>query len=204
MPKTAKTFGRRNLPSETQVPARFAAASPRLPVALPESGKKPNIEAAALFAAALAAERQAAEAGGSHGSRMVPKSVRAALLAGLVVALLHTSLDLGTIIALGQQSGTVSVGGHTMPMGPMLLIDGLLSGARWSTIGLLSVRALLTQLERTGFGAYALCGGGVALLYALLMQTLGWGDQVADLPMDIGTGAAAGFFYRLFAGTKPV
>jgi hypothetical protein len=149
----------------------------------------------------LAEERQKAEQDKRNGLLIVPASGRAAFLAGLVVACLHASLDLGTSVALGQKLGTLPIGGRTLPIVPLILLGSLWSGARSSAIGLFFVRALLGRMQVTNITAYALCGGFLAFLYALIAQALGWGDLEA-LPIDVATGLAAGFLYRLFAGTR--
>jgi hypothetical protein len=209
MPAPAQPFGRRNLPSQSQSGSRrlkAPAATP--PATLSKSGAVNLSEtevatAIAEFAATLAEDpRKADEHKTLQGPRVVPRSTRAALLAGLVAACLHVSLDLGSSIALTQQLGAISLAGQAVPLGPMLLIDGLLSAARASAFCLLAVRAILSRLEMTHIGAYTLCGSLVALLYTMIMQALGYG-QLERLPLDVATGCAARFFYRLFAGTKP-
>jgi hypothetical protein len=53
-----------------------------------------------------------------------------------------------------------------------------------------------------GWFPVTFCGCLVALLYAVIMQAPGY-SQLENLPSDMATGCATGFFYRLFAGTKP-
>jgi hypothetical protein len=169
----------------------------------PDAASIPDSEALLKFNAALAEERQRAlQDKTAGGDLVVPASARAALLAGLVVACLHASLDLGASVAIGQKIGTISIGGQTLPIVPLILLGSLWSGAESSAIGLFFVRTLLAPLHVTHIAAYAACGGFVALAYAGIMQALGWGD-FESLPADIAMGVGAGFFYRLFAGTKP-
>jgi hypothetical protein len=207
MSAPAKPFGRRNLPAPATAPAAVAAR-PTVPPAFSDPDFCDPVSAEASEAilkmtAALTEERQKALLEKTaQGACVVPASGRAALLAGLVVACLHVSLDLGTAIALGQRLGTISVEGRTVPLVPLILAGSLWSGARSSAIVLFFIRALLSRLEMTHIGSYAVCGGLVAFLYAITMQALGWGDP-STLAVDVATGLAAGFFYRLFAGTRP-
>jgi hypothetical protein len=160
-------------------------------------------EARLKLTATLADERrQEHSESGAPGARIVPGSWRAVFLAGLVTACLQASLDLGSLIALGSRSGELTFSGHSLPLAPMIILSSLWTGGRSSAFNLLFVRALLNSLEITSLFAYAIGGGLVTVLYALLMQALGCGD-LAALPGDSAAGLAAGFFYRLFAGTKP-
>ncbi|WP_020174487.1 hypothetical protein [Methyloferula stellata] len=210
MPAPAKPFGRRNLPFPPPAsrPAAVAAASDAAGPAetrtcFSDAASIPESEALLKFNAALAEERQKALQDKTAGRTLVvPASGRAAFLAGLVVAFLHAGLDLGASVAMGQRLGTLSIDGRTIPIVPLILLGSLWSGAESSAIGLFFVRTLLAPLRVTHIAAYAICGGFVALAYAAIMHTLGWGDY-ENLQVDIVMGVAAGFFYRLFAGTRP-
>ncbi len=200
MPVPAKPFGRRNPPA---LPAAARLSVPAAPPA-PDPAAAGMSEALAKFAAELAAERRTAPPEKhERGPVSVPKSWRAALLAGLVVACLHASLDLGANIALGQRLGALTLAGQTIPVVPLIILGSLWSGAESSAFGLFIVRAVLARLQMTHIAAYAVCGGLFALVYAFLKQALGL-DDLATLPMDIAMGLAGGFFYRLFAGAKAV
>lgn len=172
------------------------------PAATPDPVASEVSEALSQFAASLAKERRdAAKEKPERGPVTVPKSWRAALLAGLVVACLHAGLDIGTNIALGQRLGAVTLGGRSVSLVPLIILGSLWSGAESSAFSLFIVRAILSGLAMTHPIAYALCGGVFALAYAYLAQALGLGD-LSSLPADIATGLACGFFYRVFAGTK--
>jgi hypothetical protein len=203
MPAPAQPFGRRNLSRLPQSRPLKASALPPFAATLATSAETETSAAVSKFAASLAEERRKMDENKIlQGPRIVPRSRRAALLAGLVAACLHVSLDLGSSIALSQRLGSVSIAGQAVPVGPMLLLDSLLSAARASAFCLLAVRAILSRLETTHIGAYTSCGCLVALLYTTIMQAIGYG-QLERLPLDMATGCTAGFFYRLFAGTKP-
>ncbi len=211
MPTPAKPFGRRNLPvpqpssrPEAAAASRDAAEPAQTLAPSSNAVSTPESEALLKFTAALAEEKQKAQqdkyTGG--GALIVPASGRAALLAGLVVACLHASLDLGASVALGQKLGTISIDGQALPIVPLILLGSLWAGAESSVTGIFFVRTLLAPLQMTHIAAYAICGGLVALAYAAIMQALGWGN-FEGLPVDVAMGVGAGFFYRLFAGTRP-
>jgi hypothetical protein len=96
----------------------------------------------------------------------------------------------------------VSFGSATGPVVAALLIAGLWRGARASTLCLVVAHRVLAALNRTSHLSYMLAGGGVALAFALLMQTFGLAPGPATLGMDVFSGTGAGLFYRLFAGTQ--
>jgi uncharacterized membrane protein len=201
MPQTARPFGRRNPPADFGTTSPSACDVPAGHHAIISADTAVS-DAFLKFTASLAEDHKAEENESTLRKRVVPKSGRAALLAGFVAACIHASLSLETSIALGQHLGTFALAGQTVPIVAVLLLDSLWSAARASIIDLFVVRQILGRLEITNFGAYALCGGLVALLFGVLMLAFGFGDP-AELPLDCASGLAAGYVYRLFAGTKP-
>jgi hypothetical protein len=202
VPTPAKPFGRRNLPAENAAATLIQQTPAALGYQPSNAVDTATSEALLKFTAELAERRRNSEYNFNlEKNLIVPYSGRAALLAGLIAAFIHASLDLGGSIAFGQQSSIVTMTGQTVAV-PLLLLAGLWSGARASLIGLICVRLILARLQITHVGAYALCGGLVGLLYSLILHLNGW-DHLEVLGLDSATGLAAGFFYRIFAGTRP-
>lgn len=146
------------------------------------------------------------EAVARRGPEPVRWSYRAALLAGLIVAIMnaaanatfatHSNENAGllNLLGLGADKGTVLIG---------LMIAALWSGARTSALCLLIVHRLLAAAKRTSYWTYILGGGAVALAYGLLVQLIGDHTPPGGLPLEALSGMGAGLFYRLFAGTQP-
>ena len=142
----------------------------------------------------------------------VPRSFKAAFLAGLVVGCGLAGFDvtgaagLARLHALtGALSGPLGVPLDTGVLAPTLLVPatillGLLGGARAAAMSVLPVHWVLARAGWTGHGAYA-GGGAVAaagvagalLLVANHPPAHGWAVELA-------AGAACGLLYRVFAG----
>jgi hypothetical protein len=134
---------------------------------------------------------------------IVPRSFLAAILAGLIVAILNAAAN-ATFAAEAQKGlGVFSFGSANAPIVVALLLAGLWSGARTSAFCLLAAHWLLAAIDRTSHASYAIASGGAALVLALIMHTLGRPLGPGGLGMEIFSGIVAGLFYRLFAGTKP-
>ncbi len=180
MPRPAQTFGRRRPAPPRPVPPVFSRASiPAAPAGEPETVEQ--------------------------DAPVVPRSMRAALLAGLAVGFCLAGLDVTHAGALDpalqvalQGAGLGDVAQRALPYTIAL---SLLAGGRAAATTLLIAHFLLARARVTGFAAYAAAGGGVAAGAAALMLALGhppahgWGLEVAG-------GAAAGALYRLFAGAR--
>ncbi len=131
-------------------------------------------------------------------------SFQAAVLAGLVVGLLNAAVNATSILSFGDYGGLIDqvpLGQAKVPIAVMLAGAGLWSGARASALALLFAHTFLSRSARTSYLAYALAGGAASLAYGLIVGTLGFSDH-HSLVMDVLSGVAAGFFYRLFAATE--
>ena len=187
MPPSQPSFGKRNAPR----PARSAIA-----VAAPAP------EHAAFFAEVRADIRD-----DDQRPVAVPRSFRAALLAGLVVGSCLAGLDATKADMTLRHLGALMPGAAPRML-PMVILFGLFEGARAAAANLLGAHWVLRRIGWSGHFAYAVGGGVVAAGVATLTQ--GLIDQgliepemlrTNGLGLDIAAGAGAGFFYRVFAGS---
>lgn len=194
----AQPFGRRG---RTIIPSRptsgstgFRPSRPDL-VALP-----PQLVATILRPAGEGEEVEAKR----PRVEKVAWSFRAAVLAGLVVGLLNAALNATSLLSFGDYGGLINqvpLGQAKVPIALMLAGAGLWSGARSSAFALLFAHTFLNRRGKTSYVAYALAGGVVSLAYALIVGALGFAAPHSFI-IDVMSGAAAGFFYRLFAATE--
>lgn len=188
-PPEVRPFGRRGVPPARSSLADHAAASP---ASIP-----PSVLAAILqHPHEASAERPDIEK--RHVGK-VARSLRAAVLAGLIVGLLNAALNATSLISSGGLLDELPLGQAKMPISIMLVAAGLFSGARSSAFVLLFAHKILTKLGRTSYFAYAFAGAGASLACALIVQALGLGET-HSLVSETLSGLGAGFFYRLFAG----
>ncbi len=190
MPPPPSTFGKRNAP---RPPVGREAPSPTSAAVAPDH---------AAFFARLRAETV------DEDSRplAVPRSFRAALLAGLVVGCCLAGLDATQADATLRRIAGLVPGGAPRLL-PVVILLGLFGGARAAATNLLLSHWVLRRLGWTSHVAYAAFGGAVAALIALLTEgVLQSGLMQSSLSqghgfgVEIATGAGAGFFYRVFAG----
>ena len=193
-PASPRTFGKRNRasPAPRPTPAAASAAPP---------------PAVADHAAFFAAARHEVEAPDTR-PKIVPRSFRAALLAGLVVAFCLAGLDITKAAALDpaldpllQMSGLAGSIGQALPY---MIALSLLSGARTAATTLLIAHRLLAWGGQSSHLAYAAGGAAVAALWTVLIFVLLHHAPTHGWILDIVAGAGAGFFYRMFAGAKRV
>ena len=135
---------------------------------------------------------------------VVPTSWRAGILAGLAAS----SLQAGYVI-LQANSGTDQVSAMLAAAGvdqtktlPILLLSSLLGGGEATGSTILFAHSFLKRTGHNNALAYAVGGGIVAGLSSVVMQAIGASLGPSTLPVDVATGIAAGFFYRMFAGAR--
>jgi|GEM_PF-2492118 len=188
----APVFGKRSRAAVRQGPAR-AATAPAAP------------DHAAVFATARA------EVADAPRDVAVPRSFRAALLAGLVVGCCLAGVDATrsgeTLRAL---SGGLLSATDAPRLAPLILVLALYGGARAAATSLLLAHAVLRRVGLTGHLSYALGSAAVAvalsaLAVALVQSGVIEGSLVPThgLSIDAAAGGGAGFFYRVFAGARP-
>lgn len=197
--RSVQPFGRRGRtpPPVAARPLDAAAAQPRL--AQKNLSVSPELVAALVNPNGETSPRGTAVRGGEK----VPRSFRAAILAGLIVAIVSAATNATFAAEANQELGILSVfGAGNAPVLVALLLAALWSGARTSALILLVAHRLLASMQRTSHLSYGIAGGVVALAFALLMQALGYSPGAGGLSMDVLTGFGAGLFYRLFAGAK--
>jgi hypothetical protein len=145
----------------------------------------------------------------AHGRSSVAKvawSFHGAVLAGLVVGMLDAAVHATSLLNLGEYGGLIEqtpLGQAKLPIAVMLAGAGLWSGARASALALLFAHNFLNRLGRTSYASYALAGGAASFAYVLILEMLGFGAH-HSLVLDVLSGVAAGFFYRLFAATERI
>lgn len=197
-PAPAQPFGRRG---GTAISSRPPLGSAELRPSRPDTARLPPELVATIL-------RPAAEGGEITAKRPRAKKVawsfRAAILAGLVVGLLNAAVNATSILSFGDYGGLIDrvpLGQAKVPIAVMLAGAGLWSGARASALALLFAHSLLSRSARTSYLAYAFAGGAASLAYGFIVGALGFSDH-PSLVMDVLSGVAAGFFYRLFAATE--
>ncbi len=185
MARPAQPFGRRNAAPARSLPSAAVAST------------YPTIPPAPL------GESDFEERAGEHGMA-VPRSFRAALLAGLAVGFCLVGLDIGHAGAVDPTLEPLfrQVGADPRQALPYTITFGLLTGARAAAATLLVAHRLLAGARLTGFAAYAGGGALVAAAWTLLAQALGHAPRHGWF-LDLLAGAAAGALYRLFAGARP-
>lgn len=142
--------------------------------------------------------------------RQVPRSFRAAILAGLVTGCFLTGLDLGQPAAAGPalQPLLTSAGlggldaGLDGPAQPYLIALSLVAGGRAAASALLIAHRVLAAMKETSLIAYALSGTAINLVIAGVLQLAAGAPPSHGWPAEMAAGALAGFFYRVFAGAK--
>jgi hypothetical protein len=197
--QSAQPFGRRGrvpapAPSHSvaqTVPARSRLGQKNLSVS-------PDVVAAILNPNGDPDARMAA-----HGAERVPRSFRAAILAGLIVAIVSAATNATFAAVANQDLGVLSAfGANNAPIVVALLLGALWSGGRTSAMCLLVTHRMLSAMQRTSHISYGIGGGIVALALAFLMQALGHAPGPGGLGMETLMGVGAGMFYRLFAGAQ--
>ena len=135
----------------------------------------------AVRAAPAAREEQESEV----RPRAVPRSFRAALLAGLVVGCCLAGLDAtqagATLHALSHGALSIEAAPRMLPLVIALALYG---GARAAATSLLVAHAVLRRLAQAGFLDASLATHGLAF--------------------DVAASLGAGFLYRVFAGAALV
>ena len=188
--RSPQSFGKRNRVVPTVAPARLA--SPR--VALEADPHR------AFFAAAMVETEADAPA---TGAVEVPRSLRAAILAGIVVACGLAGLDATQKIAtLRGLTEAMSDQPQVRLLGPALILLAVLGGGRSAATSLLLAHGALKRAGQTGHLAYALGGAAAAAVFAAALMLVLGQAPAHGFAVDILAGAAGGFFYRVFAGTR--
>lgn len=187
VPPRAPAYGSRGMPASADLGSDLGhGVAPELVAALMRSEAKESV----------AKNRQ-------HGDERVPRSFRAALLAGFIVAILDAAANATFMTEAKNEIPFISFSTTSVPLVIGLLLAALWSGARSSALCLLVAHRALASLGRGSHLYYALAGGGVAFGFSLLMQMLGRPPGPGGPGMDLVSGMTAGLFYRLFAGTEP-
>jgi hypothetical protein len=157
--------------------------------------------------AAFFAEARREIAADATRPRVVPVSVRAAVLASIVVGCFLLSLDIQgastvnpNLTPLLEMEGLKGVAAQAMPY--MILLS-LLGGVRIAAATLLIAHRVLAFAGQTSPLAYALGGAALTAAYAGILMALTHQPPTHGWLVDLAAGAGSGFFYRLFAGARP-
>ncbi|MGA3303452.1 MAG: hypothetical protein ABSC72_09205 [Methylovirgula sp.] len=132
----------------------------------------------------------------------VPRSFRAAILAGLIVAIVSAATNATFAAEASQDLSFFSLGSANAPIIVALLLAALWSGARTSALCIFVTHRVLAAMQRTSHLSYGIAGGVVALAFGLLLQALGKSPGPGGISMEVLSGVGAGLFYRLFAGAQ--
>ncbi len=135
---------------------------------------------------------------------IVPTSWRAGILAGVAAS----SLQAGWVI-LSATSGADQTTAMLQAAGvdqtkalPILLAGSLLAGGEATASTILFAHSLLKKSGHNNAIAYAVGGGLAAGVLSYVSDAIGMSIGASNLSVDIATGVAAGFFYRMFAGLR--
>jgi hypothetical protein len=186
MVRPSQPFGKRGRVAESRARVTTAAE----PVAL----------SADLVAAIVGPSAKVKEPRSRPGKIVVARSFRAALLAGLCVGFFNAALNMTQFSASGESIASL-LGATAVSPVAISLVVGIWSGARTTAMTLLITHRILAKWGRTDRLAYVLGGGAVAATYAAILQALGLTIFDHGFGAELLSGLAAGFFYRVFAGT---
>ncbi len=214
-----KSFGHRTWTQSPSRPGRAVANPPRTTVAV---DLPPNLSPD-LIASVVRGSGPRPAASMSHAAvTSVRWSVRAAVLAGLIVGLFNAAARATTFLSFGGLAGAdklplentllnqfapdalahATLGQATLPIAVLVAMAGLWSGARASAFALLFAHKILARLGQTNLITYSLAGAAASLAYALIAGLL-WAETTPlSIALETLSGLGAGFFYRLFAPTE--
>lgn len=151
----------------------------------------------------FAAVRAETEAVGPARALEVPRSLRAAVLAGIVVACGLAGLDATEkIAAMRGLTEAMPDQPEVRLVVPALILLAVLGGGRSAATSLLLAHGALRRIGQTGHLAYAIGGGVAAAVFAAALLLVLGQAPTHGFALDILAGAAGGFFYRVFAGTR--
>ncbi len=193
MPQT--TFGKRQRWTSVEPPQRTTAPGGDPALLSPQH---------AAFFASLRAEQEAHQ---TDAPRAVPRSGRAALLAGLVIGCALAGFDVTGNRSAGDIAALAGAFGLTLGAAsvlPGLILLGLVGGARASAMTVIAVHGVLHRVGQTGFFAYGMAGAAAALALAALIAALFGHAPAHGWLVEAAAGAGSGFLYRVFAGTRAV
>jgi hypothetical protein len=189
--KSAQPFGRRGRAPQKLAPHVPACGGELAATRLP----------ADLVAAIVRPTTSEEEAPGRPRVVKVARSLRAALLSGLCVGFFNVAINVTGVSGLGNELAPL-IGGSGVPLPAIFLVMGLWRAARTTGLALLVSHRILDHLGRTSPAAYALGGGIVNLAYAAAVHVLAPDWHHSAFIIEFASGLTAGFFYRLFAGTR--
>jgi hypothetical protein len=195
--RSAQPFGRRGRSSPVVI------ARPIAPATAPQRLAQKNLAVPPeVVAAVLNPNRETRSPRATREGEKVPRSFRAAILAGLIVAIVTAATNATFATEASQDLSFFSFGSANGPIIVALLLAALWSGARTSALCIFVTHRVLAAMQRTSHLSYGIAGGVVALAFALLMQALGKSPGPGGLSMEVLSGVGAGLFYRLFAGAR--
>ena len=144
------------------------------------------------------------DAASESGSQRVPRSSRAALLAGLVVGCVDAGLALRHGAPPSQLTAALMLPHDPAGTLSMTIAGGLFVGVEGALSSLYLVRLALNALGWASPLDYALGGGIFAVVSAGIVQAGGGGIPQHGWAVAIATGAATAFLFHLFAGAVRV
>lgn len=190
-------FGKRSI--VRTLPGAAPVAGPSLAGAAPD-------EHAAFFAAV----RAELDDSGEDRRMVVPRSFKAAFLAGLVVGCALAGFDVTAAEAPAAPSPFATIAAalgspmDTTPLNlaPVTILLGLFGGARIAATTMIVVHTLLNWADCSSRTAYAIGGAAVSTAIAAALL-VGLGHQPAHgWVIELSAGAAGSLLYRVFAGRR--
>lgn len=195
--KPPQPFGRRGAVPTAAARRSFASPATQQRASAPPVSASPE-----LIAAILRPQGGEAPQETSRAAEIVPRSYRAAILAGFIVAILNAAVNVTFAAKATAGLSVFSLGSAKVPVVAALLIGALWSAAQTSAVCLLVAHRLLVRMQRTSYFDYAGAAGVAALALAAIMAALGSPAGPGGFAMALVSGMVTGLFYRIFAGTK--
>ncbi|MDF2114570.1 hypothetical protein PY365_03200 [Roseiarcaceae bacterium H3SJ34-1] len=199
MPQVKATaFGRRGSNRSPPLSVRAAMGDPSPPA---QNAARPIDESFVALAREMMQDSRREQEVIERGGGVVPWSFWAASLAGLAGAFLQAGLYIVAAKGPVEFMPGVKINGYgDASWLLMLMLYGLMSGARIAVTSLMFSHLALRFVQVTSPAAYAAGGAIGGCIYAYGMQMLGAGPQ--HVVATAMTGLAAGYLYRIFSGVR--
>jgi hypothetical protein len=195
--RPSQPFGRRGSAPAAAAPRSFAR-----PVIQQQRSSAPAVNASPELIAAILRPEGGEAPLVVRPDEIVPRSYRAAILAGFIVAILNAAVNVTFAAKATDGLGIFSLGSAKVPVAAALILGALWSAAQSSAICLLVAHRLLVRMQHTSYAAYVTGAGAAALGLAAIMWVFGSSPGPGGFAMALFSGMVTGLFYRIFAGTK--
>ena len=139
---------------------------------------------------------------------IVPRSFKAAFLAGLVVGCALAGFTATETSAAPSPLATITaalgtpIDTSSLDLTPVKILLGLFGGARMAVTTMLVVQTLLDRADLSSRSAYAVGGAMVSAVFAAVTLVALGHPPAHGWPIEVVAGAACGLLYRVFAGRR--